>query len=258
MTSNRSPLKGSPLRNPGQSVDEEIRRLIDDKTTSYFLVVAVIWAIALIEWIGLWRDLPRQPLVFTFLALAATACFAWNVVQTKKHIRKLRLGRDGELLVGQFLDGLRVQGARVFHDVPAESFNLDHVVVSPHGVYVVETKTITKPRPDAQVVFDGQRVTVAGRSPERDPIRQVTAEAAWLRQLLEESTGRKFPVRGVVVYPGWWVERMHRERAADVWVLEPKALPSFIEHEPELMTMEEVAMAAFHLSRYIRSRSTTS
>jgi hypothetical protein len=122
----------------------------------------------------------------------------------------------------------------------------------------VETKTISKPGPDAQVVFDGERVTVAGHAPKRDPVRQAAAEAAWLRRTLEESTGRVFPVRGVVAYPGWWVERTNREKVAEVWVLEPKALPSFIEHAPELISPDDVAMAAFHLSRYVRGENRAS
>ena len=36
------------------------------------------------------------------------------------------------------------------------------------------------------------------------------------------------------------------------WVLEPKALPSFIEREPARIEMSDVALAAFHLSRYVR------
>lgn len=157
--------------------------------------------------------------------------------------------------VGQFLDGLREGGARIFHDVPAEDFNLDHVVISTHGIYVVETKTITKPSADAKVIYDGERVTVAGHSPDRDPVKQAKAEANWLRQLLKQSTGRDFPVRGVVVYPRWWIEPTNKDRPREVWVLEPKALPKFIENAPAAMAAEDVAMASYHLSRYVRGEN---
>ncbi|MGH8219812.1 MAG: hypothetical protein ACREUT_14805 [Steroidobacteraceae bacterium] len=36
-------------------------------------------------------------------------------------------------------------------------------------------------------------------------------------------------------------------------MLEPKALPGFIENEPETLAAGDVAMAAFHLSRYGRT-----
>jgi hypothetical protein len=40
----------------------------------------------------------------------------------------LRAGYDAELAVGQELDKLMREGAWVFHDVPGENFNIDHVV----------------------------------------------------------------------------------------------------------------------------------
>jgi hypothetical protein len=69
---------------------------------------------------------------------------------------------------------------------------------------------------------------------------------------LQESTVKRFLVRGVVVFPGWFVEQ--RGQRGDVWVLEPKALPAFIERAPEMIAASDVALAADHLSRYVRSR----
>jgi hypothetical protein len=257
MTALRSPLKARPLRNPGQSLDEEIERTIDNQATSPFIAIAGLWVLAAVEWLAVWRDLPRQPWWFTIAALVASCLFAWHVNRVRGHVRNLRQGRDGERVVGQFLDGLREAGARIFHDVPADGFNLDHVVISARGIYVVETKTISKPGPYAKVVFDGEQVTVAGHRPDRDPVRQASAEANWLSKLLEQSTGRRFAVRGVVVYPGWWIERTNREQPAQVWVLEPKALPAYIENSPIAIAPEDVAMAAYHLSRYVRGETRT-
>jgi hypothetical protein len=62
-----------------------------------------------------------------------------------------------------------------------------------------------------------------------------------LANLLEMTAGKKFPVRGVVVFPGWFVEQ--RAPRGSVWVLEPKALPAFIEKEPALVAPSDVALA---------------
>jgi hypothetical protein len=59
----------------------------------------------------------------------------------RKRIKELRLGRDGEKIVAEQLECLRESGAQVFHDVPGDGFNLDHVVISNHGIYAIETKT---------------------------------------------------------------------------------------------------------------------
>jgi Nuclease-related domain len=251
----RSPLKTKPLRYAGQSIDEEVQRLIDDQAMPYVAAVMGLWAVTVMEWIATWRNLPRQPWLFTILAIGGTVWLAWRVARVREHLRALRLGRDGERVVGQFLEGLRETGARIFHDIPADGFNLDHVVISTRGIYVVETKTHSKPSGHSKVVYDGETVTVGGLTPDRDPVRQVTAEADWLQRMLQDSTGRSFAVRGVVVYPGWWVEPIGAAKRSAVWVLEPKALPAFIGHANEVIVAEDVALAAFHLSRYVRGNN---
>jgi hypothetical protein len=255
MAQPRSPVKSKPLRNPGQSLDEKIQQVIDNQAMAPFAAIIMLWTVALIEWLLLWRDAPRQPWVFTIAALVGTAWLVHRFIRIRHTVKALKLGRDGERAVGQFLDGLREGGARIFHDVPAEGFNLDHVVISTHGIYVVETKTITKPSADAKVIYDGEKVTVAGFEPHRDPVAQAKAQATWLRRLLRQSTGRDFPVRGVVVYPGWWIEQANKARQREVWVLEPKALPKYIENSPAVMSPEDVAMSSYHLSRYVRAEN---
>jgi hypothetical protein len=140
---------------------------------------------------------------------------------------------------------------KVFHDIPGEGFNLDHVVISTHGIYAIETKTLSKQWPQAKVVVEGDSLRVAGEEPDRNPIVQVTAAAKWREKKLQESTGKRFFARGVVVFPGWFVEQ--RGPSGEVWVLEPKALPAFIKNAPAMISASDVALAAFHLSRYVRS-----
>ena len=47
----------------------------------------------------------------------------------------------GSARSANFLQRLRADGAQIFHDVPADGFNLDHVVVADKGIFVIETKT---------------------------------------------------------------------------------------------------------------------
>ena len=249
----KSPLRAKPLRNPGQGVDEQLQRVLDDESIPYFWFPAVLIVLAAVEWLAYLGELPRRPVLYTVVAAIAAAVGTARLVQLRGKVKKLKLGRDGERVVGQFLEQLRVDGARIFHDVPGEGSNLDHVVISAHGLFVVETKTWSKRSPDDTVEFDGARLVAGGRVPDRDPIVQVRAAADWLRRTLEESTGKRLPVRGVVVFPGWFVQPMTAEAKRDIWVLEPKALPSFIEHEPRQLSDSDVTLAAFHLGRYVRT-----
>ena len=250
-----SPLKSRPLRNPGQGLDEELEGLINDKAVIYCLVPVVLWTVAGIEWFATIRHTPRTPGIYAIAALFATFYGAWRLWRIRKRAQNLRLGRDGERAVGQFLQGLQVDGLRVFHDVVADQFNLDHVVICERGIFVVETKTWSKPHSKARITLRDGQIGKDGRPADRDPIRQVLAGAKWLAGLLEEGTGRRFSVRGVVVFPGWFVEPMDSATKSQVWVLEPKALPGWIEREPIMLNMEEAKMAAYFLGRYVRDRS---
>jgi hypothetical protein len=178
----------------------------------------------------------------------------WRFKKAKKRIQQLNLGCVGEEAVGQYLEEkLRPMGCQVFHDICGDTFNVDHVVVGPTGVFTIETKTITKPASGKHsVVFDGEKITVNGFNPDRDPIVQAKAEASWLCELLESSTGKKFPVKPVVLYPGWYVENV--SEITDVWVLNDNALPTFIRNARNHVAPEDISLITFHLKRYVIAR----
>lgn len=252
----RSPLKSRPLRLPGQSVDEALQSLLWDAIGPYVAIAFIMVLIAGEEWLATLTHMPRQPWLYTSLAFIASSYAAFKILRVRDHIRQLRLGRDGERAVGEFLERLRADGAVVFHDVPGDNFNIDHVVLSVRGFFAIETKTRSKPEGDARVVLTETGVLVNGFPPDRDPIVQAQSGAKWLSQLLEESTGKRFPVRGVVLFPGWYIEPMSaawRRSPEKPWVLEPKALPAFIENEPDRIAESDLSLAAFHLSRYVRT-----
>ena len=255
MERSRSPLKDRPLRNPGQSVEEARRKLLEDKLEQPLLAAVFAALLAALEWWRYFTGRPPQPAAFTALAVCVAAFAAWRVARAVPQLRSLRAA-DGERAVGQFLEGLREQGYRVFHDLVGDGFNVDHALIGPAGVFTVETKAWSKPaRGEARIRFDGERILRGDLEPDRDPVIQARAQSGWLRDLLSESTGRKFEVRPVVVFPGWFVEQTSAHPRG-IWVLNPKALPHFLEKEPRQLSEEDVKLASFHLSRFIRASET--
>jgi Nuclease-related domain len=251
----RSPLVARPLRLPGQSVQEELDRTLEDEFLPYLLAAGVLFSAAAMEWVATWRHIPRQPWLYSALAAIAILLCVRQFFQIRRRVERLKQGRDGEQAVGQFLERLRKDSAHVFHDVVGSGFNLDHIVLSPRGFFVIETKTWSKPaKGEARITLDNGSLQVNGNVPDRDPLVQVRAGARWLAALLQESCGKQFAVRSVVLFPGWFVEKMTVDWKTDLpWVLEPKAFPSFLRHEPVRYRMEDVYLAASHLSRYVRS-----
>jgi hypothetical protein len=121
------------------------------------------------------------------------------------------------------------------------------VVIAPQGIFTIETKTRMKPKGDFHVVFDGEKILVDGYEPDRNPIQQAQAQRRWLYNLLLETTGKKFPVKAAVVFPGWYVKKTNDAKKSDVWVLNHKGIPAFINKEPVVLNLEDIELAASRL-----------
>jgi hypothetical protein len=252
-----SPLKDRPLRNPGQSLDVQI----DDLTTDMLgpiLMATMLVTLSAMEWFRWYRDDRPHPLLYSLFAGIGIIYAIFRTRRSWKRLRSLKLGRDGERAIGQYLEQVREAGARVFHDIVGKDFNLDHIVLSTKGFFVVETKTWSKPsRGEANITYDGEAIRANGQTHDRDPIKQAISQAAWLRDLLKESTGRAFAVKPVVVFPGWYVDSAatRAAKARGVWLLNPKMPTGFIAAEGGSIAAEDVKLAAYHLGRYVRSAS---
>ncbi len=250
----KSPLKWSPLRVAGQSADEQLDRIFTDKVVSVYLVAVLFVAIAAFEWLREIQNSPPLPRLFTVFAVIAVG---WAVIQIRRYKNRahnLKLGRDGERAVAQYLEQFRTKDFFVFHDVPQGNSNIDHVLIGTRGIYTIETKTLSKPvRGDCKIVVDKGKVTVNGKELNRDPITQAKAQARWLYDFLAGSQFKQF-VQPVVVFPGWFVEP-HDRKALGVWVLEPKMLDGILEEKPEILSFDQVRAMASTLSSYIRSQS---
>ncbi len=250
----KSPLKDKPLPNPGESLDRQIDDVIYDEVVTYYVLALVVVLLAIMEWWKWYSGAPPSPGGFALCAFGFLIYSGFRVLRARKKVKSLKLGRDGERAVGQFLERLREDGAKIFHDFPGEKFNLDHIIVHSSGVYAIETKTYSKPdRGKAIVVYNGKSITSHGRIPEEGPIVQSKAAAGWLSEIIKESTGRRVPVRPVVVFPGWYVQSTAEAKSSDVWVLNPKALPAFIANSQAQLEPEDQRLVSYHLSRYLRT-----
>ena len=158
---------------------------------------------------------------------------------------------EGERAVAQCIERLRAGGAQVFHDVRGDGRRVDHVIISRRGVFVVETHALPKPWPKAKVYVEGRKLLVAGKHLEHDPRTGAADAARWIEAFLKKSTGKRFTARAIVAFPGWYVQQ--NDPPSSVWVIEPKALAALIDHEVPTVPTADVALAAWHLSRYVRA-----
>jgi len=250
----KSPLKRSPLRVPGQSLSDELVDNAFDSIAGPYMIAVLLGVMAATEWVRWYFGSPPSPYLYSAIAVAGGLWSFWKVRRGMARAIQLRQGRDGERAVAQYLEWFRSKDFFVFHDVPTGDANIDHVLIGTRGVFVIETKTMSKPlRGDCIVSITDGRLAANGRVLDRDPIVQAKAQARWLANFFGESK-LKQPIQPVVVFPGWFVEKFDM-KALSVWVLEPKALDAFIDNEPVVLSLERVGALASALSSHIRSQS---
>ena len=128
----RSPIGIDLLRSPGHSVRERLEEQSHDLVSEVFLLssipltmLALFLAQAHVRGLS---NLAHLIPVYVVVVLGFVACSFLRVSKTGKRLDRLRAGFDAELAVGQELDQLMRQGAVVFHDFPAENFNIDHTL----------------------------------------------------------------------------------------------------------------------------------
>lgn len=253
MKNKKSPLKSKPLRNAGQSLDEEIEKSISERLGMYAFSIVMFSYLIIMEWYRWYMQSLPSPIIMTIVALPFIIYAIYKLIKEKKKIELLKQGRDGEKAVGQYLESFREQGMKVHHDIVGEGFNIDHILISTKGVYLIETKTYSKPlKGKTEIEFDGLDFYYNGVKYEDNIQIQVAAGSTWLRDIIEELTVKKVDVKPVVVFPGWFV-KMTNKHNSNIWALNPKNLKKFISSQKEIIPKEDVQLISNHIARYIRS-----
>lgn len=101
-----------------------------------------------------------EPLVGWMLLILAVGLVINILFTVPNHITSWSTGAAGEVRTAQFLEPLRSEGFRVLHDrrIPGSRANIDHIVIGPPGIFVVETKSF-----GGSLKVRGNEVYVAGR-----------------------------------------------------------------------------------------------
>jgi len=251
-----SPLKDSPFRNPGQSLQEKIDNIFDGKVIKFIIApVLFIYAVGMTWWYKHTNEVPN-PILLIIMASGITIYSILRIYTLRKQVKKLKQARDGKKAVGQYLENFRVNGDRVFHDIIGDEFNLDHVIVSKHGIFIVETKTYSKPKGiEPEIIYSKKSIKVNGFDTKDKLLIQAVCEAKWLKKMLNSSTGKEFPIKTVIAFPGWFIKDKENQNSTDIWVLNPKVLPKFILNNKEILTPEDRMLVSYHISRFIRSNT---
>jgi hypothetical protein len=211
----RSPLTRQLLRGPGHSLMTQAEDMDND------MVIYLLGLIGLPLYFyacyitavhfGISRPAGLIAFIYGVALIAFVVFLAMKLRRLIKKRRDIRLGLDCEMAVGQELNSLMRDGYSVFHDVPAEGFNIDHIVVGSNGVFAVETKGRSKSsrmkgKEDATVIYDGDSLKFPG-SVQNEPLFQARRQAKWVSNWLSKAMAEPVLVFPVLALPGWFIER---------------------------------------------------
>ena len=215
----RSPFTQKLLRSPGESILWQLQD-INMELTVYLFGAAIgpvlLYALCISQ---IHFSQVKNPYSTVILSvLCGIFIMTYCLVKLVKLIgirRKLRLGLEGEMAVGQEMNLLMHDGYHVFHDFPASGFNIDHIIVGPSGIFAIETKARSKPtsgnrRSDAEVVYDGRKLQFPNWV-ETKMLKQAELQAVWLSKWLSSAVGEQVQARPVIALPGWFVKRTSSE-----------------------------------------------
>ena len=137
------------------------------------------------------------------LFAVAIAYSCWSLSKGLRHVERFFKGARGEVAIAFVLARLP-GGYSVFNGVdisdkggPFRTHDFDHVVLTPTGLVVVETKNWR-----GRLTFDDGAIQIDGITPQRPPVAQVAEEASALSEWLEKNMPEPVQVIPLLCFAG--------------------------------------------------------
>ena len=231
-------------RRPGQSAGEHWRALVDEGSDDilFYLIMGVVFlALSVMQYLD--AKFPTWLGVVMFVCGVVLAF--WKMRKVRREIETWKLGENGERYVGQILEAeMRPLGYDVFHDIQIEQsgrkMNIDHVLVGPNGVYLVETKAWRKPENGSpEIEYKKGVLYKTGQKVDDKPVREALGLAKEASQLFHDITGRSYYVKPILVFAGWY-HRVDMTHDSKILFLNEKRISSFLpKHNPKNIPSDE-------------------
>jgi hypothetical protein len=133
--------------------------------------------------------------------------------------------------VGRLLGALP-KGCFVLHDFASLRRNIDHIVVSPKGIFTIETNSHK-----GAITFDGEKMLGDGQLFEKDFIKRAWAQAFCIRDLLA-SQGISAPEpQPVVLFVNADVRTQYKVKGVEI--IGRRGLPSYLDRTRNRMNAKE-------------------
>jgi hypothetical protein len=251
---NRPPVSGPLRRLPGQSVREELDRIVENEVAAYVFYAVAFWGLVAWEFARRWLRFGSPLGAMVAVASVASLYCAVRVFRLRRDVRNLTQADKAERHVSDLLRRLRGKDYVTFDDLMDESAgwksNIDHVVVGPGGVFAIETKGYSVfGNGRVQVLKDGV-LSLSSKEARGDPLGQARSSAGKVAKHLEACLRQNVSVRPVLIFPGWDIAMPKSE--SGVVLLNDGTIEEYFSSRERILSNEQIRNICSHLDRSAR------
>ena len=248
---------------------ESLQRKIRDLEFSYYEIVLMPVYFGILTVLSWLISTGIMPVNYTFAIVFTIITIFISIQSYKKYqkisytLSKYRMGLEGERYVGEMLNKISSDTIKVFHDIPGDRFNVDHIIVSTRGVFAIETKHYDRTK-GHEFFFDGnmiERMEKDGRRfrcPKLLP--QMEGEARFIHDEIKQRTNLDIPVIKVAILIGCYI---HTPAESDknknikryfgkYWITNEKLFESMFMDEKEIYDVSVVKLISTHMNEFVK------
>lgn len=187
------------------------------------------------------------PGLIVVLATAGAAISLMKFMDKKadhiiKRAKDAERGALAEEEVALKLDELP-EGYFGFHDIVFNGFNIDHVVLGPAGIFVVETKSHR-----GKIDANGSVLLLNGKPPQKNFLNQVWSQTKNMKDYLWKMTSREWKIKPVLCFTNAYVKV--RRPVKGVEVVSLNYLNTYFKRQPANLEAADVE----HILRVLKFR----
>lgn len=140
------------------------------------------------------------------------------------------------------------EGYHAFHDIAFNGFNIDHVVIGPGGIFLIETKSH-----GGNVDANGDVLLLNGKPPPKDFLKQTWSQTFHLKDFLWKMTSQEWKIKPVLCFSNALVKV--RKPVKGIEVIRIGYLKKYLSTQKPVLAADQIERLAKPLSYWITNKS---
>ncbi len=201
------------------------------------------------------------PLAAEGVAMAGTlGLIMWGCAVSKwratgRDLSRIHWVHDAKVMVADYVSELKERGFMIFDDCRLGDRAIDHILVGPKGVFVVQTAVgLSAFQADLNthgtVTYDGRALFFPGKE-DHETVSRACEEAEKLSEWLSEALDIPLAARAIVALPGWQIKRTSAEGISVIHPAQFEALFQYVRPRP--LTTGEAALISARVEQLCTS-----